>query len=880
MSFLRHLSAGIRALVDRRGADRDLDDEVRHYLELSAGERMRAGASREEAERGARVAFGGPESVKERVRSGGWEATADAAWRDLRYAVRSLRASPAFTITAVMTLALGIGANTAMFSVVNAVMLRPLPYAAPDRLATLWSDDPRHGDKEEGTSNLNFLDWRRQNHAFSDMAVVSRGSPAMLGGDEPERLSGEDISANMLPLLGAKPMLGRNLMPDEEWRGQIAILSYGLWQRRFGGRPEIIGENIELDGKPTHVIGVMPRDFFFPTRATEIWMSSPLTEREKTQRTQDTWRVVGRLRPGVTFAQAQVEMNAIGDRLAQEYPVNDPGFGGYGVNVVPMLAQVVGATLPLALWILLGAVSFVLAIACVNVANLLLVRGAARGHELAIRTALGAGRGRLLRQLLIENLLLSGASAVVGTLLAAGLMRVLIAWAAGIPRIDEIRIDGDVLAFTGAVAVVAALLFGLAPAWRTSRRDPIDALRDGGRRGATRSMTRLRGVLVVAECALAVVLLAGAGLLVRSLLRLNEVDAGFRPAGALLVRVALPPLPQTSEAQAQSRRRGDERMMRIVERMNSVPGVRKAGAIRDFVFTKNPDWVITTEDGSPVEGEGELTGEYVGPAFFAAVGATVVAGREFTDRDFNAPAVVMINESFARRYFPGVNAVGKRFREGGPTSRDSWMTVIGVVHDMHRGGLERHALPEFYMPWYARNMDIIVRTDGNVAGLTSAVRQAVRDAEPHAAITRVLPLADEFGDTSTQRRLQTVLLAAFSLLALMMSAVGIYGVMYYLVASRTQEIGVRMALGARASDATRLVIGEGMSLALGGVALGLAGALALTGLLSRMVFGVSARDPFSIGSGGLVLLIVALVACWFPARQAARIDPMTALRRE
>jgi predicted permease len=882
MSIARQLVAGLRALLRRRVRDADVRDEIRHYLEMSVQDQIRAGVPRSEALRRAHIQFGGIDDATENLRDAGWEAFVDSVARDVRYAARALRRSPAFAFTAIVTLALGIGANAAMFSIVSATLLRPLPYADPGRLATLWTDDPKHGDKEEGTSNLNLLDWRAQNTVFADLAACSRGNAVMLGGEEPERLDAEQIGANMLPLLGVRPLFGRNISPEEERREEVvAILSYGLWQRRFGGSPDVIGKSIELDRQQVRVVGIMPPDFFFPTERTQLWLTATMSAREKTQRTQDTWRVIGRLKDGVTFARAQAEMRAIGDRLALAYPQTDPGFAGYGVNVVPMLEQVIGTKLPFALWMLLGAVGCVLAIACVNVANLLLARGAARAHEMAIRASLGASRGRLTRQLLAESATIAAAATALGLFIAFAVLRVTsTGMLDAIPRVSGVHIDLPVIAFTTFVALAAVGLFGLVPIWTTARNDPAELLKEGARRGGTGVASRnMRRALVVAECALALMLLAGAGLLVRSLSMLGTVDAGFRPAGALIVRVAL--APQTTEEQEHRSPRGDERMLAIIDRLSALPGVRSVGSMRDVVFATNPDWVVTAEtDRGMVESDGGLIGEYATPGVFAALGATMTVGREFGQTDFGGHPVAVVNEAFAKRFFGTVNAVGRRFKEGPLTSGSAPITIIGVVHDLRRRGLERPAIAEYYSPWTARNVDIILRAQRDPMALAASVRAAIREVQPRAAIQRLAGLEEFFGLTSAQRRAQTWLLAAFAGLAVLMSAIGIYGVMNCVVAARTREIGLRMALGARATETVRLVVTEGVTLAALGVALGTVGALAVGGVLRHLLFGVGPRDPVALGGAAALLVAVAVAASLLPARRAARIDPVLALRQD
>ncbi len=584
-----------------------------------------------------------------------------ALWQDLRYGARMLMKKPGFTLIAVLTLALGIGATTAIFSVVNAVLLRPLPYKDADRLAMLWTENPRQGIHEEGTSYPTFLDWRAQSQRFTEMAICSRGNPVVLtSANEPERVMGEYVSANLFPLLGVKPALGRAFTPDDEQRRErVVVLSYGLWQRRFGAAPDMVGKTLEINGQNTQVIGVMPMGFYFPTKETQLW--EPVTsvrywERNLAERFTDNWRVVGRLKPDVTLRQAQTEMNAIGQRLAQAYPNADEDFAGFGVNVVPMLDQITGKNLQLALWVLLGAVAFVLLIACANVANLMLARGATREREFALRVALGAGRARLVRQLLTESLLLALAGGALGLLLAAWGVELLVRLApSGIPRLDEINLDARVLAVALVASLLNGLLFGLLPAWKSAQTDPNVALKEGGRSAAAGSR-RLRQSLVVAEFALAVVLLAGAGLLVRSFLQLQSVNPGFNSENVLLAHVSLPPSPARAGAQSEAF------FQQVNERIAALPGVQAAGAIGDLFMKRNPDSSLVIEGRAPLTKQqtGPLIKETVSPGFFQALSVPLLKGRFFAAWENRTSRVVIVNETLAKRVFPSEDPIGKR----------------------------------------------------------------------------------------------------------------------------------------------------------------------------------------------------------------------------
>lgn len=841
--------------------------------------------------------------------------------RDLRYGARSLLKRPGFTSIAVLTLALGIGANTTIFSVFYAVLVRPLPYKDPGRLAMLWTDDTKRDLHEEGTSPLTVADWRSQSQSFTEMAVFSRDNPVtLMGGEELERVNGEFVSANLFPMLGVSPSLGRTFTAEDEQRGeQVVILSHAFWQRRFGGSTEVIGRTLQLDGDMTaqkknprtvRVIGVMPADFYFSTKETQLW--EPVTtywrwDKENTVRSYGAWRVIGRLKPGATLRQAQGEMTAIGQRLAQAYPITDPDFAGFGVKVVPVLDQITGKKLQLALWVLLGAVVFVLLIACVNVANLLLARGAARQRELTIRMALGAGRVRLLRQLLTESVMLAAVAGLLGLGLAAAGVRALSAFApAGIPRLDEISIDSGVLLFTVGLSFVAGIVFGLVPAWKMSRQRPNEVLKETSRNSSGGlKLRQMRGLLVVLECALSVVLLTGAGLLTRSFQRLQSVNPGFNAEGVLLVRVSLPTVTGNVGGQNVFVQR-EAVFHQITERIAGVPGVRGAGAISSFLTTGNADESITIEGRAEGRETAQLASESVSPGFFQTMGIPLLRGRLFSRDDaalkialmFNSQAgaqpyaeqaprtraaAAIINETFARRFFLGEDPIGKRFYEGQLTGKYFWYEIVGVVGDVHRQGLEQQPIPEYFVPLTSGvngTAEFAVRADYDPLPLLASVRQAIHSVDKNAMILSAITVDRQMGELSAQRRFQTWLLGLFALVALALSAIGAYGVMHYAVAQRTHEIGVRIALGAQTSDVLWLVIGQGMKLVASGVVIGLLLSLWLTALMSHLLFGVSAHDPLTFVGVAVTLLGVSFLACFIPARRATKVDPLVALRYE
>jgi putative ABC transport system permease protein len=825
----------------------------------------------------------------------------DEIVQDIRYGVRMLQKNPGFTIVALVTLALGIGANTAIFSIVNGIMFRPLPYHEPGRLFMLWTDDSRHDVHEAGTSFVNFTDWRSQSDAFVEMAIFRNEPVVITNSDETERVSGGFASASLFSLLGVKPIIGRCFSPEEEERGErVVVLSYAYWHRRFAGDPKVIDKTLEMVNvkglrNAARIIAVMPPEFYFPNKETPFWV--PATsywrwQRESTDRYVDTWRVVARLKSQSTLRQAETEMNAIGQRLAQSFPTTDPYFPGFAVNVVPLLDQFTGKNLQKALWVLSAAVVVVLLIACVNVANLLLARGAARQREFAIRAALGAGRARIVRQLLTESVLLAIGAGLLGMALAAAAVRIFAASAlSGIPRADEVHIDGSVLFFTIGISLGAGIAFGLAPGWMISQ-PPNEMLKEGGNAKSGMRLGQTGGILVIVQCALAVVLLTGAGLLIRSFLRLQAVDPGFKPEGALLVRVS-PPM---------SLRGGDaeEFFQQLRERLAGLPGIQKVEAIGDFFIRRNPVESIAIPGRPPLsESEtNQLANENVSSGFFQTMGVPLLSGRYLSRADALAKVqlvftptarrssssaiaaeAVLINRSFGRRFFPDEDPIGKRFSEG-PSNRLYWYEVVGVIDDMHRQGLEKEPLPEFFGSHIGGSADLVVRTGSDASPPATLIRDTIQAYDKRAMISSITTVESRMGELAAQRRLNTWLLALFASLALVLSIIGIYGIARYWVEQRSREIGIRIALGARSADVLQMVIGQGLRLTLVGVAAGLLSALWLTRAMSHLLFDVSARDPATFSGVALTLIISGLLACYVPARRAMRVDPMVALRHE
>ncbi len=794
---------------------------------------------------------------------------------DLRYALRMFRKNPGFTAVAVVTLALGIGANTAIFSVVNGVLLQPLPFPQPDRIMALWQNDLADGVVKNTVSMPNFLDWRDQNGVFEAMALYTLGAVTVAGPSAPVRLRTATVSEGFFDVMGVAPALGRAFRPADHRQGAAPaiILSRAAWQASFGSDPSIVGRQVRLDGQSATVVGVMPAGFTFPRRV-DAWRAVVIDRANMPGRGMVYLQVVGRLEPGVTLARARAEMSAIATRLEREYPVANPGVG---ITVLPLREDQVGDVRP-ALLVLAGAVGFVLLIACANIANLLLARGVARQREITLRGALGAARGRVARQLLVENLLLAalgGAAGLFVGLWAFEALRALLP--PNLPRVDEIRLDGLVLAGTFASALVAGLVFGLVPALRASRVDLADALRE---RAATGGGRRLRNGLVVAEVALAMTLLVGAGLLVTSFARLQTVDPGFDADHVLVSSLALPAGLYAEPA------RQVAYFDRLVADVSAVPGVEAAG-----VTTTIPLQGSELDLSFAIEGRPEPTPDdtpdaefdAVTPGYFGAVRMRVVAGRGFrASDDAQAPPVVIVSQALADRYFPNESPVGRRIRVelgDNPPFRE----IVGVVNDIRHAELGTPPLPTMYVPTAQAPFhfgQLVARTAGDPAALAGAVRSAIRLADPALAQGTVRPFQDVVSASVAQPRFRSLLVGGFAFLALALAMIGLAGVLSYSVSLRTHEIGVRMALGARPGAILRLIVGEGVGLAAAGVLVGLAGAVALSSTVRSLLFGVSAVDPGLYTALAIALAAVAALASYVPARRAARLDPMQALRAE
>jgi putative ABC transport system permease protein len=806
--------------------------------------------------------------------------------QDARYGLRVLWRSPGFTLVAVLSLALGIGANTVVFSVVNAVLLKSLPYNEPGSIVLVWGDIHTMGTHRDQVSATDVADWRAQNHVFEDVTTYGDLRPLLSeGAGDPERLPAAQVGDGFFKVMRGTPLLGRTFLPEEQEDGKdmVVVLSYGLWQRRFGGDPGIVGKAINLSGRPHTVVGVMPQNFTsLPAGLLEASaeLYRPVAEPpQETERGSRHLRAIARLKPGVTIEQAQAEMSVIANRIAEQHPTENTN---YGVRLVPLREDLVGKLRP-ALLLLFGAVAFVLLIACANVGNLLLARSSARQREIAIRSALGAARARIVRQLLTESVLLALVGGGLGLFGAAwGTSLIESIGAQLIPWLGHIALDARILAFTLGMSVVTGIVFGLAPAWRASRPDLNESLKEGARSGAGASRSRMRSALVVAEVALSLVLLVCAGLLIKSVMRLRRVDAGFKPDRIATMNVWLPSIKYPKGADRHNF------YSRLIERVAALPGVEAAGVTSVLPVGGNFDGrTVELEGRSYGAGErSEVENYVVSPDYLRAMSIPLLRGRQLSAEDTaDAPPVALISEAMARKLWGDVDPLGKRVRYYSVDPKDvrPWHTIVGVVADVRLRSLDTQGGMGFYVPEAQTPnsaMTLVVRTAGDPAGIVPAVRAEILGIDKELAVFNVKTMEEWVSESILLRRFSMLLLGAFAALALLLASVGIYGVIAYTVNQRTHEIGVRMALGAQPADILRMVVRQGMGLTLVGVILGVLGALALTRIMSGLLFEVSPTDPAIFTSISLLLAAVALVACLVPARRATRVDPMIALRYE
>jgi putative ABC transport system permease protein len=815
--------------------------------------------------------------------------------KDARYSIRMLRKNPGFTVVAVVALALGIGATSAIFSVVNAVLIRPLQFKEAEHLVRIWGKFEKAGIPKNWISEPELLDLKEQTQSFEDIAAYQSSGVNLTGKADPIRVNSASVNAGLFALLGVQPSLGRAFAEEEDQPGRdkVVLVSSALWRNRFGSDPELIGKTIGLSGDSYTVIGIMPQGFQFPDE-DDLWIPLAIDKTHLDNRGSHGLEVVARLKPGVTRQQAQADLTNVAAALEQKYPNNYAG-GGWGLYSVSMLDELVGSVRP-ALRILLGAVALVLLIACANVANLLLARATVREKEVAIRAALGAGRRRLIQQLLTESVLLSVIGGLFGLLLAYFGVRLFVVFGPkDIPRLQEIGLDARVVGFSFLVAVATGVVFGFAPALQISKPDLHDSLKEGGR-GSTTGRHRLRNALVVSEVAIALVLLVGAGLIIKSFQHLLQLNLGFRTENILTMRLSIPSTKYKDDPQVGGF------YHKLLDKVKTLPGVESVGAISHLPLSGSYSSGTTGVDNADPEVQiGRFQGianieadrRSVSPEFFTTLGVVLKGGRLFTEADNpDAPPVAIVDESFERRFWPKGSAVGKRFVAQFNAPNDiKWGEIVGVVaHIRHYGidqvkqyGLGQDGREQIYFPYLqqpSNRMYLAIKTAADPIGLTNAVRAEVLSLDPEQPIYQVKTMDQLVTTSLAQRQLNMVLFASFSGIALVLAAVGIYGVMSYSVTQRTHEIGIRMALGARQRNVLGLVVRQGMTLALVGVGVGLGAAIALTRLMSSLLFGVSATDPLTFASISVILTGVALAACFVPARRATRVDPMIALRYE
>ena len=818
--------------------------------------------------------------------------------QDLRFGIRLLLKNPGFSAVAILALALGIGANTAIFGVVDAVLFKPLPFDRPERLLAVWERNLTKGEDHDSVMAANYLDWRNRSQVFEQMSAHAGGSVNLTGLEVPERIRGARLSAGLFPLLGVQPEIGRVFSPDEDQPGhqRVVVISNHLWKSRFGGDPEVVGRSITLNNQDYAVVGVMPAGFELPLNEdSEIWTPLVFTPEELTLRNSHYLKVLGRLKPGASMDQANAEMATIAAQLEKDYPKTNEGTGA---AVFPLHSEIVG-DIKKPLLIFLGAVAFILLIACTNVANLMLARAAARQREIAVRVALGASRWRLVRQMLIESMVLGLAGGAAGLLLALWGIEFLsaVAQQTSVPRAKSIGLDARVLLFTFAASIVTGLIFGSVPALQASKPDLNDALKEGGRSSGSLRRARTRNLLVVSEIALAFVLLAGAGLLINSFLRLRAIDPGLHPENVLTMSISLPRQKYSQPEQVIAFHR------QLLEQVGALPGITYAGTVTALPYGgSTTSFGYTVESPEAGDQTVSIVSQQASPDFFRALGIPLVAGRAFDERDIDgAPPVMIVSDSLAKRFWPDQDPLGHRIKWGNKEFGSPWMTVVGVVGDVRLRGLDTPPRPTIYVPHLqlsepikmragmtlrdlmtddARSIQLVLRSESGMSGLAKAVRSAVWAVDPDQPVTREKTMEQVLSDTMVVQRFSTWLLAIFAGIALALAAAGIYGVISYSVSQRTHEIGIRMALGAEQRDVMKLVVGQGMVPALIGLGIGVAAAIGLTRFMTSLLFNVSVTDPLTFGVIGSLLLMVAVAACYLPARRAAKVDPMIALRCE
>jgi predicted permease len=893
MSLLRNIASGLRSLFRKERVEGELDEELRGFLEMAADEKMKQGMNRKDALRAVRLERGGLEVTKEVVRSAGWESFVEKLWQDLRFATRMLRKSPGFTAVAALTLALGIGANTAIFTVVNGVILKPLPYPQPDRLVMLL--EKQLSDGTLGTvAPANFFDWREQSHSFDNMAAIDPYPDFILNGSgEPQRLTGAAVSSDFFSLLGIHMALGRDFLSEEDRPGynRVVILSSSAWLHYFGGRPDIVGRQLTLNSTAYSVVGVLPRDFSLVSRASDfqsrnrfdLWTPLALASPpEPWQRGTHPLCVFARLKSGIPLQQAQTDLNQVAANLQRLYPADDKE---RGITAVPLGEHVV-ANVRIALFTLLASVGMVLLMACANIANLLLTRAVARQKEIALRVALGASRRRLAQQLLTESLILVILGGSLGLSFACLAVPAVVHYLpADLPRASEIAVDGRVLVFTSLISLFTGILFGLLPLLQSKQVNANDSLKQNGRGIGTRQ-SRLRSALIIGQVAVALVLLVGAGLMTKSFWMLLRVSPGFRTEHILTARLSLPPQYTNGNAFGIGQHRRISAFQReLLLRVRGIPGVQSV-AFTAYLPLSGTDssWAFDME-GRPEKPPGVYDiANYrpVSAEYFETVGIPVQRGRSFdpTDNE-DSPLVVVVNESMERTYWNQQNPVGQRVR----FSDQKWRTIVGVVGDVRHEGLGMKPEPEMYIPYgQIANVEsrptIVLRASIEPTNLTSALRKVVSEVDASVPLDQIETMKQIVSLSVGEPRFRTAVLLTFAILALFVASIGLYGVMSYLMTQRTREFGIRVAVGASSGALLRLVLGQAAKLVSIGICLGLVGAMLLARSIASLLYGITPFDTATFASVSLVLAVVAFLASYIPARRAANVDPMVALRYE
>jgi predicted permease len=882
--WLQSISNWFRSLFRRNTVEQELGSELRFHLERQIEENIAAGMSPEEARRAARREFGGVEQVKEECRDTRRANYLENLLNDVRYGLRMLRKSPSFTFFAVTVLALGIAANSAIFSIADAVLVRPLPYRDSNRLVFIWEDASAYGFAKDTPAPGNFSDWKSRNQVFTDVAATSFGGSFNLTGEGiPEKLTGRSVTANLFSVLGVIPELGRDFRPEDDVPGAapVTILSHGLWLRRFGGDPQILGKEISLNYEKCRIVGVMRRGFQFPDREAELWTPARFTKEELANHGSHFLEVVARLKPGVPLQMANADLALIAQQLQKEHPDSNAKVGTFAV---PLREELAGDVRP-AILMLVGAVCFVLLIACANVANLLLSRATSRRRELAMRLALGATRGRVIQQMLTESVLLAILAGIAGLLLSIwGTKFLATLIPAGIAPMTGTGVDGRVLLFTIVVTLATGVLFGFIPASRVSQFHLTYSLKQGGgQSGVGSGGQRLRDALVICEVALAIILLAGGALMIRSLENLYHLDSGFRADHVLVMHTPLPE--QKYKVFARRTAFYDQ----VLAKVENLPGVVAAGYTTWIPLTNQGGASGITLEGKPEPAPGHMlipNLRIISKGYIGALRMKLIEGRLFEQGDgLERPLVALINQTMARNYWPGENSVGRRFKFGNYSEKSPWISVVGIVGDVHQAGLDLPARAEMYLPYQQQDIGydpeyLAVRTSGDPMALTETVRQQIWSVDKEQPVAGMMPLEDLVDENLASRRMQASLLGGFAGLALLLVTLGIYAVLSFAVTQRTQEIGVRVALGAQSRDVLRMIFSQGFKLFVMGAAIGLAAAFVLSRALVHLLYGVSAYDPASFAGVTILLAAVALLACYVPARRATHVDPLIALRYE